>query len=217
MRQSVIAAELSIPLPGSFSATLLLQSLAEMPREPDSGSPHVPEQRPLLPAGIEASELGRLLRQARLDQGLSLRQAAEAAGVSFSTLSRVEAGAHPDLTSFLKLTAWLGVSPELFLRPTATKQEVGSLEVVAHHLMTDPGLSPEAAQQIVTVVREMYRALAANRQQALAPPLTLHLRAASIMRPGVPERLASILKQMDAALRRRSRRAGGTGRRPVRQ
>ena len=187
-----------------------------MPREPEHGSPHVPDQRPLLPAGIEASELGRLLRQARLDQDLSLRQAAEAAGVSFSTLSRVEAGAHPDLTSFLKLTAWLGVSPEAFLRPTPTKQEEGSLGIVAHHLMTDPSLSPEAAQQIVTVVREMYRALAANRRQALAPPLTLHLRAASIMRPGVPERLASILKDMDAALRRRPRRGTATGRRPLR-
>lgn len=187
-----------------------------MPREPGNGSPHVPEQRPVLPAGIEASELGRLLRQARLEQGLSLRQAAEAADVSFSTLSRVEAGAHPDLTSFLKLTAWLGVGPESFLRPTPTKQGERSIEVVAHHLMTDPRLSPEAAQQIVTVVREMYRALAAKRQQTVAPPLTLHLRAASIMRPGVPERLASILKEMDSALRHRPRRGSGTGKRRVR-
>jgi hypothetical protein len=67
--------------------------------------------------------------------------------------------------------------------------------------MTDPNLSVEAADRIVLVLREMYRALSAKENQAQQrATLTLHLRAASIMRPGVPERLASVLRDMRAAL-----------------
>jgi hypothetical protein len=78
-------------------------------------------------------------------------------------------------------------------------------EAVTQHLVTDPNFSQEAAERIVTVVQEIYRAHATSA--ATAPdrsPLTLHLRAASIMRPGVPDRLAGILQDMRSALEARA-------------
>jgi len=60
---------------------------------------------------LDVLELGRLVRQKRADEQLSLRQAAALARVSFSTLSRVEDGAQPDLSTFTSLCAWLGVNP----------------------------------------------------------------------------------------------------------
>jgi transcriptional regulator with XRE-family HTH domain len=168
-----------------------------MPR-PTRQPSHAEEPPP--PAGIEVGELGQLIRKRRAEENLSVRQAASAANVSFSTLSRVEAGAQPDLTTFLQLCGWLGVDPSRFLRPSP-RRHGSALDEVTRHLATDPNLSPEAADRIVTVVQEMYRAFASSTHtHSEQVPLTLHLRAASIMRPGVPERLASVLEDMRSAL-----------------
>jgi transcriptional regulator with XRE-family HTH domain len=159
-----------------------------------------PEDPPRPPAGIEVGELGRLIAKKRDDENLSVRQAAVEANVSFSTLSRVEAGAQPDLTTFLNLCGWLGVDPGTFLRPSQIRQS-DALGVVTQHLVTDPHLSKEAAHRIVTVVEEMYRAYATSAVKGQErSPLALHLRAASIMRPGVPDRLAGILQDMRSSL-----------------
>ena len=69
---------------------------------------------------LDLTQLGSMLRERR--GKLSLRQAAAEAGVSFSTFTRIEAGAQPDLTSFTLLCAWLGVSPGQFFMPTALRE-----------------------------------------------------------------------------------------------
>jgi transcriptional regulator with XRE-family HTH domain len=158
----------------------------------------IPPDDPVSPAPIgvlELAELGPLLRERR--GALSVRQAAEEAGVSFSTLSRVETGHQPDLATFLRLCAWLGVEPSRFVRPTAARPKT-TLDEVTKHLATDPRLGTVAAERIVAVVRDMYAALA--RDVPTQEPLAMHLRAASVMRPGVPERLAKLLTEMRAAL-----------------
>lgn len=173
-----------------------------MPR-PMQPSSHA-EAPPRPPTGIEVGELGRLIAEKRDEEKLSIREAAAEANISFSTLSRVEAGAQPDLTTFLNLCAWLGVDPATFLRPSQIRQP-DALEAVTQHLVTDPSLSREAAERIVNVVQEMYRAFATTAVRAPErSPLTLHLRAASIMRPGVPDRLAGILQEMRSALEARA-------------
>ena len=154
------------------------------------------------PPDVDISELGRLVREKRAKDELSIRQAAELARVSFSTLSRVEAGSQPDLATFTCLCAWLGVTPARFFAPT-TLRMLAPLDQAIEHLITDPALSPEAADQIASVVRAMYQALAAGMPDPTAAPMTLHLRAAAIMRPGVPERLASLLEDMRQALEER--------------
>lgn len=145
---------------------------------------------------LDVSQLGRLVRERRGQQ--SLRQAALDAGVSFSTLSRVEAGAQPDLASFTRLCAWLGVPPSRFFTPV-TARAVEPIEDVIAHLHADPRLRPEAAATITSVLREMYASLAMGPSPG-APLVACHLRAAPVMRPGVPGRLAMLLSDFHKVL-----------------
>jgi transcriptional regulator with XRE-family HTH domain len=140
---------------------------------------------------LDIAQLGVMLRERR--GALSLRQAAAEAGVSFSTFTRIEAGAQPDLTSFTLLCAWLGLSPGQFFAPVVQRRPDPIDEAIAH-LSADPRLEPDAASKIAEVLRSMYDVL------ALAPaPQTViacHLRAASVLRPGVPHRLNALLHEM---------------------
>ncbi len=132
-----------------------------------------------------------------MSSGLSIRRAAEAAEVSFMTLSRVEAGAQPDLATFLRLCAWLHVPPETFF-VSGTSRETETPEVVAKHLLADPRLESYAATRIAAVVRDMYHALA--REPRHPPAVACHLRAAAVLRPGVAGRLGQLLQDMQARL-----------------
>ena len=153
------------------------------------------EETPAEIERLDVAQLGAMLREHR--GALSLRQAAAAANVSFSTFSRVESGSHPDLTSFMLLCAWLGVPPSRFFAPVAPR-EVNPMEEAISHIAADPRLEPDAATKIADVLRTMYDALARN---VSGPPVVAcHLRAASVLRPGVPERLNKVLSTMHDAL-----------------
>jgi transcriptional regulator with XRE-family HTH domain len=165
---------------------------------PRSATPSSAQHEPDQPSGIEAGALGRLVRERR--GALSIRQAAADAGVSFSTLARAEAGAQPDLATFMRLCAWLGVPPERFFRPSMQRAE-NTIDTVTSHLLADPRLTAEAAEHIVGIVRDLYGALA--RETSEPPSLAMHLRAASVLRPGVPQRLASLLTDMHTTLEQR--------------
>lgn len=147
---------------------------------------------------LDIAELGRLLQERR--GPLSIRQAAKDAEVSFSTFSRVEAGAQPDLATFTRLCAWLGQPPSRFFAPVV-ERELSPLEEAITHLRTDPRLTPEASSRISAVLRDLYDALA-RETQPTQPVVACHLRAASFMRPGVPTRLASVLRDMHDELAR---------------
>jgi transcriptional regulator with XRE-family HTH domain len=147
---------------------------------------------------MDVAALGMLVKQRRTEARQSLRQAAADAGVSFSTMSRVEDGAQPDLATFTKLCAWLGVAPSAFFRTVSERRQNG-LEEAVMHLAADPRLTAEAAERITSTLREMYNVLAAS-SPAPKDALAMHLRAATTMRPGVPERLASILQDMNETL-----------------
>lgn len=144
------------------------------------------------------AQLGALVRQHR--GGQSLRQAAAEAGVSFSTLSRVEGGAQPDLASFTAICAWIGVPPSHFFSPVAERTETRLDEAIAH-LRADPRLNPDAASSIASVIRQMYNALA-DEVQPSRPIIACHLRAVAIMRPGVPDRLGTLLIDMHGKLQK---------------
>ncbi len=146
---------------------------------------------------LDTAALSQRLRDRRTASRLSLRQAAADAGVSFMTLSRVESGSQPDLATFMKLCGWLRVPPEEFFIRGA-QRETDTLEAVTRHLVTDPALDREAAQRIAGVVRDMYSALA--RKQSPPPAVACHLRAATALRPGVPDRLGALLGDMHSRL-----------------
>jgi transcriptional regulator with XRE-family HTH domain len=150
---------------------------------------------------LDIAELAAMLRQRR--GSLSLRQAAEEAGVSFSTFSRVESGSQPDLASFSRLCTWLRVPPTRFFR-SGSEREIDALDTAISHLHSDPRLNDDAKRSIANVLRDMYAALAAPPE----PPSNLiacHLRATPAMRPGVPERVSGILTDLHAELERRVR------------
>jgi transcriptional regulator with XRE-family HTH domain len=164
----------------------------------DTPHPHPPEQIPGEVERLDITELGRLLRERR--GALSLRQAAAEAGISYSTFSRVEAGAQPDLASFTLLCAWLGVTPSRFFTPVV-ERELSPLDQAITHLRTDPRLPADAAEQISSVLRDLYRALARESVPS-RPPVACHLRAAGALRPGVPQRLSALLNDMHDQLQR---------------
>ncbi|MDE0268087.1 MAG: helix-turn-helix transcriptional regulator [Acidimicrobiaceae bacterium] len=144
-------------------------------------------------AHLNVDALAEAVKERRTSAGLSIRRAAETANISFMTLSRVEAGGQPDLTTFLRLCSWLHVPPQTFFMTSAPRQTT-TPEVVATHLQADPLLAPEAASSIATVVRDMYAALA--RKPSAPVTVACHLRAAATLRPGVPQRLGQLLDDM---------------------
>lgn len=146
---------------------------------------------------LEIGELGRLVRERREGHRQSVRQAAREADVSFATMSRVEDGNQPDFVTFMKLCAWLGRPPSSFFRPVA-ERPTDHLEHALGHLTADPRLSADAADRIASVVRDLYAALAQPPEHETV--MDMHLRAAPVMRPGVPERLVGILTDMRQAL-----------------
>ena len=115
---------------------------------------------------LDAAQLGKVVRAHRGQR--SMRQAAAEAGVSLSTMSRVESGSLPDLASFTALCAWAGVSPSRFFTPIAERQDT-LVEVAIAHLRADPRLTPEHASSIASVIRQMYDALATKAEPAQAP------------------------------------------------
>ena len=150
------------------------------------------QETPLETQSLDIAQLASMLRERRGD--LSIRQAAQMAEVSFSTFARVEGGAQPDLATFSQLCAWLGVSPGHFFSPIASRSESPLDEAVAH-LQTDPRLTPEARSTLSTMMKDLYAALA-NQELPSGTAVACHLRATNVMRPGVPDRLASLLRGM---------------------
>jgi transcriptional regulator with XRE-family HTH domain len=143
---------------------------------------------------LNIEELGDLIRKRRKDLGMNLREVAEDADVSFNTLSRVERGHIPDLRSFRKLVAWVGVDPARFFEVTRTRFE-STPEVVAAHLRSDPFLPREAARRIAGIVEDLYRELAHSDQT-----LAVHLRASSTFSPQAAEMMASLLRDLQLRL-----------------
>jgi transcriptional regulator with XRE-family HTH domain len=149
--------------------------------------------------GLDLTEFAQMLRDRR--GALSIRQAAADAGVSFSTFSRVEAGAHPDLATFTRLCSWLRIPAARFFN-TVPERQMTPLDEAVTHLRSDPRLTPDARSKLTSVLTDLYNALA----QDVPPPrrvVACHLRAASMMRPGVPHRLAALLTDMRGELERK--------------
>lgn len=138
-------------------------------------------------------DLGPLLAQRRADLGLSVREASAQSGVPPATFSRIEQGRSPDLATFQKLVAWLGLPPERFFR--STERTESTPDVIGEHLRLDPSLSPEGADAIAGLVRTMYESLRSQDQR-----MAIHLRAAKTFDPRAMRLLAELLNDMRSVL-----------------
>ncbi len=119
-----------------------------------------------MPLSIDAAEFASRLREKRLARSLSLRQAAQEAGVSATTFSRVERGDHlPDRENLLLLANWVGVTFEQIASAPAEHDVVihslgeSTIEAVALHLRADKDLDPKDAQILMEVFRVAYENL----------------------------------------------------------
>jgi transcriptional regulator with XRE-family HTH domain len=144
---------------------------------------------------LDIQALGRMLRERRQREGLSLRQAALQAEVPPATFSRVEEGRVPDLATYQRLVAWLGVSSDTFIQRRYVRLE-STPQIIAEHLQADKNLRPEAAKHIAEIVEDLYRALQSHDDHALA----MHLRAAKTFRPDAMDLLGDLLSSMQASL-----------------
>lgn len=145
-------------------------------------------------AAIDIAELASLLRQRRKKDGLSLRELSAQTGVPFATLSRVESGRIPDLTTFRSIVGWLGIPPERFF-PTPRIQSETTPEVIAQLLRADTTLSEQAREQLTSTIRQMYTVLAANTQ-----PVRMQLRSHGLFTPEASNLLSDLLQQMQQRL-----------------
>lgn len=103
---------------------------------------------------IDIQRFSQLIRQKRGSK--NLRDTAKEIGdVSLSTLSRVEQGKLPDLSTFLKICAWLEMSPNDFA-PEFQNSHEDHREKILYHLRADNALSPEVADALQKFIELAY-------------------------------------------------------------
>jgi transcriptional regulator with XRE-family HTH domain len=145
---------------------------------------------------LTPSDLGRLLRDRRTQDRISLRQAAEELGVSFNSLARIEKGHIPDVATFQRVAEWIGIAPSQFFGP-GSQRSSSTPDAVAAHLKADPALSEDAAEQIASIVSQLYSALAQDTSTT-----AVHLRSARALRADAAVRLADLVVRMQHTLER---------------
>lgn len=110
-------------------------------------------------AQLDVQALYAALDQCRLSKKISWRKAAEEAGVSPSTLTRLGQGRRPDVDSFAALVRWLGVPPDRFLRGGDGASSPDLMAVISTHLRAQKDLSPAGAKALEDIIRAAYTQL----------------------------------------------------------
>jgi len=147
-----------------------------------------PKAAPLPQTDVERIRiLGRLIRQKRVDERLTLERAADQSGVSTATLSRLERQAElktkstkgfitPDTSTVTALVRWIGVSFDNIIEGAALNAitiaprvvegkvviegeviGVTTPEIVHAYLRADRNLSPQAAANLAEMFQLAYR------------------------------------------------------------
>ncbi|WP_414552847.1 helix-turn-helix domain-containing protein [Anabaena sp. CCY 0017] len=118
-------------------------------------------------ARLTLEQLGPLIKKQRGSRGL--RQVAAEMNISAATLSRVEAGKQPDLESFTKICAWLGVDPGEILgykehgeTETASKP---NQTVMLAHFKAGKTMSPKTSQHLGALILAIHQAGVAEDEE----------------------------------------------------
>lgn len=101
------------------------------------------------------AQLGQLARKERGARGL--RETAAEIGVSPATLMRIENGRTPDVTTFGKLCAWLGIPPGEFLgfpagEPAERSTGLGHLLAASAHLRAEKTPQQETVNALARMI-----------------------------------------------------------------
>ncbi len=109
-------------------------------------------------AKLTLSQLGVTIRSQR--DTATVRETADEIGIAPATLSRVERGHTPDLVTFGKLCAWLGVdASEVLGIDPASRKESKATDIAAAHLRTRREIDPELAEALAEVILATQRML----------------------------------------------------------
>ena len=119
-------------------------------------------------ATLNVGNLGEYLREQRRNAQLSLRQLADAAGVSNPYLSQIERGLRkPSAEILQQIAKGLRISAEtLYVRAGILDEDHGSGDVVAA-VLTDPGIG-ERHKRVLLDIYESFRAEHAAATKAIA-------------------------------------------------
>lgn len=106
-------------------------------------------------ASIDIEKFAQLVKNKRGKK--NLREIANEIGeVSISTLSRIEQGKIPDLSTYMKICEWLEVSPEEFSIGTQNKEK-SHKEEIFFHLRADQSLSQDVAEALTKMIELAYK------------------------------------------------------------
>lgn len=103
-------------------------------------------------ARVTLQNLGTIIRERRGGRGL--REAAREIDTSPATLSRIEGGKMPDLTTFGKLCQWLKIDPADLLGLTLSGSEPSERPSVtaAAHLRAQREIDADTARALANVI-----------------------------------------------------------------
>lgn len=114
---------------------------------------------------LDIQSLARLTRSKRGSQGL--RVSAQEYCISASTLSRVERGQVPDISSFLALCDWIEVSPARLFKNSADKRQeerssdseliLSKADELALRVRADSRLDPATANVLTVLIKAAYK------------------------------------------------------------
>jgi len=109
-----------------------------------------------------------LIKAKRREADLGVREAATDCGISAATLSRLERGINPqlpDASTLTKLAKWLGTTVNDLLVHKETNSETElpehtTPELVEVHLRADKNLTPDTADALSKMFRQLYENVA---------------------------------------------------------
>lgn len=108
---------------------------------------------------IHVEALVAALDAERKAKSLSWRQLAKAAGVSPSTLTRMQQGKSPDVNTFSALTAWLNIPAERFYteQPHRPSQREDPMAVISTLLRGKKKMNPKAFTALQELVNAAFK------------------------------------------------------------
>ena len=106
-------------------------------------------------ASIDIEKFAQLVRNKRSKR--NLRDIADEIGdVSISTLSRIEQGKIPDLSTYMRICEWLEVTPDEFAL-NVTSEVKSHKEEIYFHLRADQSLTSDVVDALTKMIELAYQ------------------------------------------------------------
>lgn len=95
--------------------------------------------------------LGALLKDGLRSRGMSTRSAARQMGIAHTTLLRIENGRPADVSTLVKICAWLGIKPASVLNADGMGQDILAAQIAAV-LESDPRLTAVFSEAMARII-----------------------------------------------------------------